>query len=125
MPLRQNTFTQISDAYRAMARHAKYRPAAPSDGMGNITVPRDQLDMEHECRGYARRWAEEEDTQTFRIGCCNFPTRPATIYTVEAARLMCGVADEEALRLLKMAVAELEAVIAGRNARRAAGGGAG
>jgi hypothetical protein len=34
----RNTFTQIADTYVLMAQ-MKYRPGAPSDGFGNITVP--------------------------------------------------------------------------------------
>jgi hypothetical protein len=100
---------QIEAAYRAMAREARYRPAAPSDGLGNITVPEAELDLDAEARGYAERWWAEEDEGTFLIGCANWSERVAMIYAVEAARLCCGGFDSRryALRLLQMAVREL------------------
>lgn len=113
--IHEGAVVQISAAYRAMAAEARYRPAAPGDGMGSISVPEAELDIERECADYTRYWWREEDTGDFRIGSCDHSTRTATIYTVEAARQMCSVEDGLALQLLKMAVAELEAVIAGRN----------
>lgn len=103
---------QIRAAYRRMVALG-YRPAAPSDGIGNITVPLDELDLDAEAEAYARDWWEQEDDYQFVIGCCNHPTRPATILAVEAARLLCsGFADDLALTLLVQAVDEL------RRARR-------
>ena len=99
---------QIEDAYRRMADQGRYRPAAPSDGMGNITVPLEDLDLDAEAKEYARRWTEEENKGLFYVGVCNFSTRPSTIFAIEAARNLCGVSDGAALRLLKMAAAELE-----------------
>jgi hypothetical protein len=99
---------QIEDAYRRMADEGRYRPAAPSDGLGNITVPLESLDLDKEASEYARRWWAQEDECEFRVGCCNYPTRAATIFAVEAARLMCSADDAAALRLLQMAVAEVE-----------------
>lgn len=107
----RNIADQIGEAYERMATEARYRPSAPSDGFGNITMPIDELDLEAEQINYALRWWQEEDDHTFSIGCCNYPTRPATIFAIEAARLMCGGSDSEgpALNLLRMAVADLEA----------------
>jgi hypothetical protein len=61
-------------------------------------------------REYAERWWNEENAGDFVVGSCNSPTRPATIYAIEAARLMCAgtPGDLFALRLLRMAVEELE-----------------
>jgi hypothetical protein len=109
-PLFTNIREQIEATYRMMAE-VGYRPAAPSDGFGHITVPVEELDLDQEAAAYATRWWDEEDAFTFNIGCCNYPTRPATIYAVEAARLMgSGVfGDPWALKLMRLAVAELEA----------------
>ena len=107
-PLPLEVARQIDTAYRRMAREAKYRPAAPSDGLGNITVPDSELDLEAECRDYATGWWEGENSLQFGIGCCNFGTRPAVIYVVEAARLLCGGGDDVARQLLRMALASLD-----------------
>lgn len=98
---------QIADAYRRMADEARYRPQAPSDGLGNITVALEQLDLDEEAETYARHWWTQEDDGEFYIGCCNYPTRAATVFAIEAARCLCGAQDDVALELLRMAVAEL------------------
>lgn len=101
---------QIKHAYRLMAERAQYRPAAPSDGFGNITTAPQDLDLEAEMTTYVTEWWREEDARTFHVGCCNAPTRPATIFAVEAARALCGTNDELALRLLHLAIENLFAV---------------
>ena len=108
--MNSNVFEQISSAYKPMASKAKYRPSAPSDGLGNIPVPEKELNLEREFQQYAHRWWGDEDKCSFLIGCCDFKTRRPTIYAVEAARLMCGgrSGNSYALKLLKMAVKELE-----------------
>jgi hypothetical protein len=105
-----DSLTQIANTYRRMAQEGRYRPAAPSDGFGNITRPVEELDLDAEARAYAARWWAQEDDRHFWVGCCNYTTRAATIFAIEAARLLCGCSGEgHALRLLKMAVADLEA----------------
>jgi hypothetical protein len=101
---------QIDAVYRRMAAEAQYRPAAPSDGFGNVTKPAEELDIDAEARRYARAWTAQEDAGRFLVGCCDYRTRPATIFAIEAARLLCSGADgnRHARRLLAMAVAELE-----------------
>jgi hypothetical protein len=109
----EHPFRQISSAYCAMAREAKYRPAAPSDGFGNIAVPEEELNINKEVSDYTKSWWQQEDDCKFWIGCCDFRTRPATIYAVEAARQMCGglSGNKTALKLLRMAVKELSTAI--------------
>jgi len=46
------------------------------------------MNIEKEADEYATYWNDEESKQKFRIGCCNFVTRPATVFAVEAARCM-------------------------------------
>jgi hypothetical protein len=108
-----STLEQIKSAYREMAVKARYRPAASSDGFGNITVPKAQLNLEEEAETYAQRWRKETDSCDFFIGKDEIYTRKAMIYAVEAARNMAAgrFGDKVALRLLKMAVAEMEQVI--------------
>jgi hypothetical protein len=67
-----------------------YRPAAPSDGLGNITVPTQELDLNAECRKYAERWREEEDEGTFHAGSLDGRSLESGVWTMEAFRLMCG-----------------------------------
>lgn len=100
---------QITSAYRLMAEYARYRPAAPSDGFGGITVPLEELDIDAEAWDYTERWWTDEDDCEFFIGHANFNYRRAMIFAVEAARLMCG--DNDVLpyvrALLTLALAEL------------------
>lgn len=104
------TRRQLYEAYRAMSDEARYRPAAPSDGFGNIAVPYDELDLASEQRKYADRWHKEESAMEFWLGCCDFRHRPATVYAVEAVRNMNGgdSARPVAVRLLRMALESLE-----------------
>jgi hypothetical protein len=102
---------QIREAYRRMATEAQYRPAAPSDGFGNITVPLKSLNLEQEAELYAQRWWKEEDSWTFHVGCAHFPMRTVMIFCLEAARLCCG-SDESrpyVKRLIALAAKELAA----------------
>jgi hypothetical protein len=107
-----DSLEQIRLTYKAMATNAKYRPSAPSDGLGNMPVPEAALNLEHEAYRYAEKWWASEDDRTFYVGCCDFRTRPATIFAIVAARLMCSGqgGNSYALKLLKMAVKELESV---------------
>lgn len=105
--LTRNTAVQLCMAYLRMAAEARYRPAAPSDGCGNSTVPLAELDINAEALDYAQRFSAEEDAQTFNLGCCDFPTRPAAVFAIEAVRCLMGCEPDIALRLLRMAVAEL------------------
>lgn len=101
---------QIAKAYRTMANEARYRPAAPSDGFGHITVPEAKLNLDAEADAYAHRWCVEEDELEFWTGCPDFRARPAMVYAIEVARLCCGGADAipAALRVARLAVEELE-----------------
>lgn len=103
----REVFDQIADTYRRMAR-MKYRPAAPSDGFGNITVPIRELDIDQEVIDYAIAFRREEDSDDYFLGCPDFGDRPALIFTVEAARLLNGQDHAKAARLLKAATADIE-----------------
>jgi|GEM_PF-6671476 len=109
-PVKSKSRAQVIEAYKAMATQAGYRPAAPSDGFGNIPFPQEELDLDAEAVDYADRWGNEEDSGDFHVGSANFATRPAMMYSVEAARLLASGADgnEHAERLLRLALEELE-----------------
>lgn len=106
------TTQQIEAAYRQMADEARYRPKAPSDGFGTITRPLAECDLDAEAAAYAQSWNREEDSMTYWVGCCDYTTRPAVVFAVEAARnLNAGTSGRDVgLALLKMAVKSVEEV---------------
>jgi hypothetical protein len=63
---------QMEGAYRRMAEEARYRPRAPSDGLGNITVPVEKLDLNAEANRYARDWWVEEDGGGVPFSCARY-----------------------------------------------------
>jgi hypothetical protein len=106
-------YYRFCEAYLAMAERAKYRPAAPSDGCGHITISAAALAepgrLEREAGQYAAGFLEEEDNRDFRIGCSDYRTNRALVYVIEAARnLCCGHAGNlTAVALLRMAIADV------------------
>lgn len=114
MQISRDIVEQIASAYKLMAEKARYRPAAPSDGVGNITAPPEKLNLERESLQYAESWWDQEDKRKFNVGCCNYSTRPATIFAIEGARLMCAgsTANKTALELLQLAVEQLKSAMA-------------
>ena len=105
--------TRVYEAYLMMAEEARYRPAAPSDGFGNIQLSKKQLGdrqrLAKEAMVYARRFIDEEDGRAFNIGVSNYRTNRAFVYVIEAARCLCGAADDVAATLLEMARDEIAA----------------
>src|SRR5580698_9263389 len=92
---------RISEAYVMMAEQANHRPeSADADD-----------DLLDEAASYARRFVAEEDTRSFRIGVSDYTSNRALVFTIEAARQLCGGAlgINHALKLLEMAVAEVRA----------------
>lgn len=89
-----NRLTRYAEAYVHMAKEARYRPKAPGDGFGNVSLSARQLAdrqrLMREAADYARAFDAEEDERTFIIGCSEYDTNRALIYTVEAARVLCG-----------------------------------
>lgn len=106
-PIGRDTIDQITDTYRQMTE-LDYHPSAPSDGSGNITG---DIDVPRDAHRYAKRWWAEEDRQVFDIGCPDYRNRPAFIFAIEAARIMCGMTDDRdhqlAIDLLRLATEEL------------------
>lgn len=102
-----NVAAQIGEAYREMAERAKYRPAAPSDGLGNITIPKEKLNIEEESASYTPDWWKAEDDGAFHVGVPSYEGRKALIFLIEAARNVCSVRYDMAIRLLEMATLEL------------------
>lgn len=101
------------EAYLMMATRANYRPGAPGDGCGNISLSADELAdadrLRREAFKYALRFQKEEDGCEFRIGCSDFRTNRAFMFVIEAARQLASGASGNltAIRLLKMAMQEI------------------
>jgi hypothetical protein len=104
---------RFAQAYLAMSAEANYRPAAPGDGCGNISLTLDELSdprrLAMEAVKHAKHFEAEEDSGRFRVGCSNYCTNRALVWVVEAARSLCGGQDDLALKLLQMAVKEIRA----------------
>jgi hypothetical protein len=103
---------RFAEAYLTMAAEARYRPAAPGDGMGSVNLSDEELE-EHdrllkEAVGYATRFHEEEDSLKFNIGLSNYSTNRAFVFTIEAARSLAGANDDLAIELLNMAIKDIE-----------------
>src|SRR5205085_11940212 len=79
---------EIKHAYRLMAERAHYQPLGPLDEFESMAISATDLDLEPEMAEYAAAWWAQEDASTFRIGCCNAPTRAATIFVIEAAKAL-------------------------------------
>ena len=103
----EETYEQIKQTYRRMVKEGKYAPMAPSDGMGGIIGDQD---TEAEAEAYVEAWWNEEGAPelSYSLGCPDWSRRPALIFAVEACRNLCGINYTTAIKLLKMAVAELE-----------------
>jgi hypothetical protein len=103
---------RFAEAYLEMAKRAKYRPAAPGDGMGNVSLSdeeaRDPDRLMREAKEYAARFLEADNATKHSIGVSNYTTNRALVYVIEAARSLCGAADSLALDLLQMAIDEIK-----------------
>lgn len=91
MPVETKTeYDRICEAYLRMAREAKYRPAAPSDGFGNIQLSKSELEDEYrlakEAGKYANQFLKEENEHSFYFGRSNWPTNRAFVYAIQGAR---------------------------------------
>ena len=85
-------FDRLREAYIAMSKRAKYRPAAPIDGCGNITLSDEVLADPQQLGKEAAHYATEFINEGYRfwIGVSDFSTNRALVYTIESARNLCG-----------------------------------
>jgi Fe-S oxidoreductase len=104
----QNEVQRFQEAYRRMAPF--YRPGAPSDGLGNITVPVEDLDLDTESLEWAVGLSRQADEGTFAIGCPDFTTNRAYAYAIELARVLCAPDVKTARALLGLLTDELETI---------------
>ena len=115
-----NCARQIMEVYRRMAEELNYRPEAPSDGMGNITVPIEECVLEDEQAAYAQHWWAEEESRRYTIGVPHYPYRPTLIASVEAAKACCSAGPEVIRETLLFALRLLDEAEEGERNERAA-----
>jgi len=110
--------SRYREAYLLMAKEARYRPQAPGDGMGHISLTEKQLAdperLQREATAYALKFNKKENERAFWIGCSDFCTNRAFIWTIEAARALAGGKPDLALDLLNMAVKDVKPTVRGR-----------
>ena len=105
-------YMRFAEAYVAMAG-AKYRPAAPGDGYGSINLTDEQMAdpdvLAAEAVRYAVRFCREDDQCMFNLGCTDYTTNRASVFAIEAARLLATGIDGRpfALKLLNLATREI------------------
>jgi hypothetical protein len=94
-----------------MARAARYRPAASSDGVGNLELTarqfRDAARLAEEARAYALNFIREANTMSFVVGFPRYDTNRAFCFLIEGARLLAGGSPRRGVQMLKLALAEL------------------
>ena len=98
---------QIFLAYLQMAG-INYRAQAPDPEEQVAWLPRTSRELKEEAWAYADKFIQEENTRNFRIGKFAPSNYRALVYTIEAARLLCGPTDYKAVELLKMACEQAE-----------------
>ena len=110
-PQHRYDLAKLVPAYMDMANRADYRPAAPSDGFGNITTGYDaEQQLMEEAVKWATKMSKATDDTTIHIGIPNFEELDAYCLFVEAARLCCsGGGYKWALKVAKLAIERLEA----------------
>lgn len=118
----ESAHERVKDAYFSMAKKARYRPAAPGNGFGDVNLSDEQLAdkgiLDKEAEEYAIEFQKEEDSWKFNIGLSNFRTNRAFVYTIEAARALAGASDKLARELLVMAISDIDDA-QGRRGRKA------
>jgi hypothetical protein len=110
---------RYKQAYLEMAKRTKYRPGAPSDGMGHIQMSAEQLRdpaiLDREANRYAIGFVHQDDEMEYPMGCPDGGVNKGFFYAIEAARLPCSDyhARPFARELLKMSIEEIDAAISG------------
>ena len=84
----------------------------PSDVYRQIADAYKKIGVRHVSKDLVATWWQSEESGDYSLGCSDFETREAMIFTVEAARSLCcgSLGNDQALRLLKMAVKSLETI---------------
>jgi hypothetical protein len=99
-----------------MATEASYRPEAPDNGYGHILLSdaelADRMVLDTEARRFARRVNEQDENGKWIVeGCTDFMTSRAAVYALKAVQVLFSGrhGEQVAVKLLEMAVAEIEA----------------
>ncbi|MGO1544383.1 MAG: hypothetical protein ACTHXA_08590 [Gulosibacter sp.] len=108
------SYEHVKAAYRIMATEARYRPAAPGDGMGGVLTPSTTENIETEAHKYATQWVAYEEgpdkdapmSHVSVVGYPNIKDTPALVFAIEAARSICAGEMRLAHRLLELATDE-------------------
>lgn len=106
-------FLRIKEAYINMATEGRYRPFAPGDGLGSTYLTPEEIAdperLDKEAEEFAAAFIKEEKTMQFHIGTSNWRGNRALVYTIQAAKELCGGRDDLVIRLLTMAIEEVKA----------------
>lgn len=93
--------------YKQMATEARYRPGAPSDGMGNLDNPESPITTE-EIFLWASEWVARDASPRPHVGFANFEDMAVLAVAIEGCRSICGGNLPLAAKLLRMAASDLD-----------------
>jgi uncharacterized protein (DUF433 family) len=120
------TTSRYAQAYTEMAEKTHFRPAAPSDVFGTISLSQEEVSdpdiLAQEARCYAENLAQQEEDGMLTIqGCTNGDTNKLFVFLFNAAQLCCGGCDALPYikRLIHVAYDEAERIDKERDARGA------
>ena len=100
---REKTLTgRFTEAYFHMVKEAQYR-AYPIYEKPLASM----AELQDEAAAYSEKFLAEDTRCIFHIGCSDFDTNRALVYTIEAARALCGATPNLARRLLQLAQDEI------------------
>ena len=102
--MKQTIEQRFAEAYQIMTKKVKYRPEAPSDGVGNIELNEDEINDDgiliEEALRYASKLKQEDDEAKFTLyGCTNWEYNRLFVYLLNASQLCCS--NSEALLFIK------------------------
>ena len=101
-----NMYQQIAETYQRMT-DIGFHPSIEAGWNGS--VDEDLLNPEKEVNSYIEGWVPDEEKMSYWAGCPDFDDRPALIFVIEAARQLNAVERGMAVKLLRMAIDDIEA----------------
>jgi hypothetical protein len=109
-----DTFIEpFTEAYKAMSLYVKYRPQAPSDGMGSLLMTKKEIEnpdiLDLEAKAYARELAEcDYELEWTLHGCLDYKCAKVFVYIFNAATLCFSGEINLVKKLLQLALLEIE-----------------